>query len=90
MDHRALVVKIWGEPVGVREYVKERLKIPDREKTPHVTERTEEEKMFEELKAKVSKPEARQLPENRWIRPGTWVLDDQRVAFRKEGRLTAA
>ena len=45
--------------------------------------------MFEELKANVLKPEVRQQPENSWIRPGTWVLIDQRVTSRKEGRLTA-
>ena len=42
------------------------------------------------LKEKMSKPEKRKDYENSWIRPGTWVLIDQRVTLQKEGRLTMA
>ena len=73
----------------MREYVKERLTIPDAEMTPPLAEQTEGEHMFATLKDKVSKPELWRQPENSWIRPGTWVLINQRVTFRKEGRLTA-
>ena len=41
------------------------------------------------LKEKMSKPEKRKYYENIWIRTRTWVLIDQRMTFRKEGRLTS-
>ena len=44
--------------------------------------------MFEELVEAVEKPLARERPENHWVRPGTWLLVDQRAAMRKEGILT--
>ena len=90
LDHRALVARIGGEQGGVREYVKERLMTLDGEKTPHTAEQARGEKMFEALKTKVSKPEQREDYENNLIRPGTWVLINQRVVFQKEGHLTMA
>ena len=57
-------------------YVKERLNIPDKEKTPPTAEQTNGEKMFETLKVKVSKPGRRQDYEKHWIRLGTRVLID--------------
>ena len=46
--------------------------------------------MFENLKSRVLKPERRQNIDCQWIRPGMWVLIDQRVTFCKEGCLTMA
>ena len=57
-------MKIGGEPGGVKQYVKERLNIPDNEKTPALADQTEGERMFETLKYKLNKPERRDLPEN--------------------------
>ena len=68
----------------------EQLTIPNNEKTPTTADQTEGGQMFETLKSKVPKPEQRQDYESNWIRPGTWVLVDQRVTFRKEGRLAMA
>ena len=47
------MAKIGGEPGGVKEYVKERLDIPAKEKTLRPAEQTNGENMFETLKAKV-------------------------------------
>ena len=74
----------------MRQYVKERLKIPDGKKTPPTAKQMEGEHIFETLKGRVAKPELRQEHENSWIMPGTWVLINQRVTFQKEGRLTMA
>ena len=74
----------------MKQYVRQRLDIPKKEKTLPIAEQTGREKMFETLKAKMLKSEKRQDYENSWIRPGTWVLVDQRVTFCKEGRLTMA
>ena len=63
-DHRALIVKVGGEPGGVKQFIKERMNIPDDEKTPAPAEQTEGERMFEILKYKLNKPERRDLPEN--------------------------
>ena len=52
-DHRALVVKIGGKPGGVKKYVRQRLDIPAKKKTPPIAEQTDGEKMFETPKAKM-------------------------------------
>ena len=57
LDHRALVVKIWGKPGGVKLCVRERLNIPKKKKTPPTVEQTEREKMFKGLKGIVLKLE---------------------------------
>ena len=67
-----------------------RLNIPDNEKTPPTTEQTEGEQMCETPKSKVPKPEQWQDYDCQWIRPGTWVIVDQKVNFRKGGYLTMA
>ena len=56
------------EPGGVKKYVRQRLDIPAKEKTLPIAEQTGGEKMFETLKAKMLKPEKRQVYENSWIR----------------------
>ena len=74
----------------MKPYVIERLNIPDNKKTLPAAKQTEGEHIFETLKSNVPKPEQRQDYDYQWIRPGTWVLVNQRVTFCKEGRLTMA
>ena len=71
MDHRALLVKMRGEPDGVKPYHRERCKIPKHKKTLPAAEQMEGEKMFQNLRDRVKKPEHWYQIDCQWIRPGT-------------------
>ena len=89
-DHRALVVVLGGERRGVKGYVRERINLPPEAQPPPSEEQTDSEATFAHLVAIKEKVEHRERAANEWIRPGTWVLINQRVTFRKEGNLSMA
>ena len=50
----------------------------------------EGKRMFEKFAEEISKPMRRDRDSNSWIRPGTWLLIDQRTSLRREDRLSQA
>ena len=83
-----VVVQIRARPGGVQQYIKERKTLPALHPPPRPM--LEGDAMLEELVKAVAVPPKRERPDHDWIRGGTWKLVDQRLALRKEGRLSQA
>ena len=86
-DHRALIAKLKpGSKEGMKRYRKGIESCPLN--LPKYGPLTEGEDAVEVLQSTVVKPTPREFKENQWIRPGTWVLVDQRAGARVAGDLT--
>ena len=77
-DHRALVFRLRSDVEAVDFYKRKA------ERNPLLDSYVggplpEGEVMFEELRKACQRPERRELPDNAWIRPGTWALIDRKA-----------
>ena len=87
-DHRALVALLHtGEKGNITAYRKKLQQCPLRIPRGRMSS---DEKKFETLRRAVEPQQARDRPENSWIRPGTWALIDSRAAARRDGHLSRA
>ena len=57
---------------------------------PRFGPRTEQEQMFEELKAECKRPQPRERPANECISERTWKLVDRGAVLNRKGRLSQA
>ena len=86
-DHRALVFRLRSDVEAVDSYKRKA------ELNPLLDSYVwgplpEGEAMFEELRKACQRPERRELPDNAWIRPGTWSLIDRKAELRKANRVS--
>ena len=87
-DHRAIVAILHtGKKGNIEAYRRKLQQCPL--KIPR-GRMSSDEKKFETLRRAVEPQQARDRPENSWIRPGTWALIHSRAGMRSDGRLTRA
>jgi len=88
-DHRAVVAHLKAEPPRrLQRYRRRFARFPVQ--LPRFGPRTEQEEMFEELKAECERPHPRERPANEWISARTWKLVDRGAVLNRKGRLSQA
>lgn len=85
-DHRAIVATLWGGKRRRLDRYRRKVGRCPLQLPPDAV-LTEDEKIFEELKATIEKPSPRTRPQNQWVSNRTWALCDHRAMLRRYGSL---